>query len=108
VPKAPKEKKKKSILDCGRPVNETQYDHLSGIAARHTHPHIPEPEVAEIFKKRGRHSSSNELDMTLLEKALHKDKKEVCPIVHSMFDEAFFFYLIIFLISEAEICSGLQ
>ncbi|ELU08379.1 hypothetical protein CAPTEDRAFT_64341, partial [Capitella teleta] len=62
-------------LDCGKPVNETQYDHLRGIAARQTHPHIPEPEVAEIFRKRGRHQVA-ELDMNELERALRKDKKE--------------------------------
>ena len=63
------------MLDCGKPVNETQFDNLRGIAARHTHPHIPEPEVAMIFnKKKGR---SSDVDMNELEKRLWKAKKEV-------------------------------
>ena len=53
----------------------TKYDHLRGIADRANHPHIPEPEVAMIFKKKS--SRSNEVDMTDLEKKLRKAKKEV-------------------------------
>ena len=64
-------KKKKKGLDCGRPVNVTEYDHLRGIALRHTHPQTPEPEVAMIFKKKG--SRSTEVDMNELEKRLKKE-----------------------------------
>lgn len=36
----------KKRLDCGKPVNYTKYDHLIGIAQRHSfHPVIPEPKV---------------------------------------------------------------
>ena len=68
-------KKRRKPLDCGRAVNMTKYDHLRGIADRANHPHIPEPEVAMIFKKKS--SRSNEVDMTDLEKKLRKAKKEV-------------------------------
>ena len=70
-----KKEKKKHILDCGKAVNFTQFDHLRGIASRKNHPHIPEPEVAMIFKKKG--SKHAEVDMTELEKKLKKSKKEV-------------------------------
>ena len=33
------------VLDCGKPVNFTYYDHLVGIQNRASHLHIPEPEV---------------------------------------------------------------
>ena len=68
-------KKKKKVLDCGKPVNVTEYDHLRGIALRHTHPQIPEPEVAMIFMKKG--SRTTHVDMNELEKRLKKAKKEV-------------------------------
>merc|ERR1719378_368389 len=38
------------VLDCGKPVNFTYYDHLVGIQNRASHLHIPEPEVANLFK----------------------------------------------------------
>eukprot|EP00096_Caligus_rogercresseyi_P014808 TRINITY_DN729_c1_g1_i1.p1 TRINITY_DN729_c1_g1~~TRINITY_DN729_c1_g1_i1.p1 ORF type:complete len:371 (+),score=152.04 TRINITY_DN729_c1_g1_i1:109-1221(+) len=38
------------VLDCGKPVNFTYYDHLNGIHNRQNHPHIPEPVVALHFK----------------------------------------------------------
>ncbi|KAI0238487.1 hypothetical protein LSAT2_010786 [Lamellibrachia satsuma] len=66
-------KKKKKVLDCGKPVNVTEYDHLRGIALRHTHPQIPEPEVAMIFKKKG--SRNTEVDMNELEKRLKKEQR---------------------------------
>lgn len=69
----PGEKKKRAVLDCGKPVNSTQYDHLRGISGRHSHPHIPEPEVAMIFRTK----TSAEPDMNLLESQLRKAKKEV-------------------------------
>ena len=70
-----KQKKDKRVLDCGKPVNNTQYDHLRGIANRHNHPHIPEPEVALIFRKKG--SRNSEVDMNDLERRLRKLKKDV-------------------------------
>ncbi|CAC5413673.1 unnamed protein product [Mytilus coruscus] len=69
----PKEKQKSSIT-CGKPVNSTQYDHLRGIANRNDHGHIPEPEVALIFKKKG--SKNSEVDMNTLEEKLKKNLKE--------------------------------
>lgn len=54
-------------------MNLTQYDHLRGISSRHSHPHIPEPEVAMIFRTK----SGPDVDMNLLESQLRKAKKEV-------------------------------
>ncbi|ESO84350.1 hypothetical protein LOTGIDRAFT_132288, partial [Lottia gigantea] len=62
------------ILSCGKLVNKTDYDHLLGIANRHKHPHIPEPEVALIFHKKGRRTS--EIDLNDLEQKLIKAKNE--------------------------------
>ena len=42
------------VLDCGKPVNFTYYDHLVGIQNRASHLHIPEPEVANLFKKKSK------------------------------------------------------
>ena len=69
-----KEKKKKTVLDCGKSVNLTQFDHLRGVADRQSHAHIPEPEVAMIFRKKN--SRSAEVDMDELEKKLKKAKRE--------------------------------
>ena len=74
-PTTTKKEKKKNGLDCGKPVNYTQFDSLRGISNRKSHPHIPEPEVAMIFKKKG--SRNAEVDMSDLEKKLKKSKKEV-------------------------------
>ncbi|KAK6176015.1 hypothetical protein SNE40_014383 [Patella caerulea] len=63
------------ILSCGKPVNDTQYDHLRGIANRQEHAHIPEPEVAMIFRKKG--SRTSEIDLNDLEQKLWKAKKEL-------------------------------
>lgn len=71
--KQPTEKIKPTIT-CGKPVNSTQYDHLRGIANRNEHGHIPEPEVALIFKKKG--SRHSEVDMNSLEEKLKKSLKE--------------------------------
>lgn len=73
--------KKKKELSCGKPVNHTQYDHLRGIANRNEHGHIPEPEVALIFKKKG--SKNSHVDISELEEKLKKMKKDVSstPIV---------------------------
>ncbi|XP_070206796.1 uncharacterized protein [Littorina saxatilis] len=66
--------KSKKGLTCGKPVNSTQYDHLRGITNRQEHPHIPEPEVAMIFRKKG--SRSSEVDLNELEEKLLRLKKE--------------------------------
>jgi hypothetical protein len=63
-------------LDCGKSVNFTYYDNLVGVANRHNHPHVPEPQVAMIFKKKG--TKSTELDVNALERKLKKAKREVC------------------------------
>lgn len=41
---------KEDVLDCGKTVNFTYYDHLVGIQNRANHIHIPEPEVALSFQ----------------------------------------------------------
>lgn len=63
------------ILDCGRPANFTYYDQLIGVANRHNHPHIPEPQVAMVFRKKG--SKKDTIDLNTLERKLRKAKKEV-------------------------------
>jgi hypothetical protein len=62
-------------LECGKPANFTYYDQLMGIANRHNHPHIPEPQVAMHFKKKG--SKKDSIDLNALERKLRKAKKEV-------------------------------
>lgn len=64
----------KKILSCGKPANYTQYDHLRGITNRSEHPHIPEPEVAVMFRKKG--AKQSEVDMTELDTRLRKLKKQ--------------------------------
>lgn len=66
--------KSKKSLTCGKAVNSTQYDHLRGVTNRHEHPHIPEPEVAMIFRKKG--SRSSEVDLNDLEEKLLRLKKD--------------------------------
>jgi len=61
------------VLDCGKPVNFTYYDHLVGIQNRASHLHIPEPEVATIFKKKG---SKKDIDIDAIERRLKKSKRE--------------------------------
>ena len=68
--------KKKTSLTCGKTANYTQYDHLRGITNRSEHPHIPEPEVAIMFRKKG--SKNSDVDMNELETRLKKLKKQVC------------------------------
>lgn len=63
------------VLDCGRPANFTYYDQLIGVANRHNHPHIPEPSVAMVFRKKG--SKKDTIDLNTLERKLRKAKKEV-------------------------------
>ncbi|XP_021948555.1 uncharacterized protein LOC110846202 isoform X1 [Folsomia candida] len=62
-------------LECGKPESViTYYDQLMGIANRHNHPHIPEPQVAMHFKKKG--SKKDTIDLNALERKLRKAKKE--------------------------------
>ena len=92
--KPPGTKKKKNGLDCGKPVNLTEYDNLRGIANRHNHPHIPEPEVAMIFRKKG--SKNTEVDMNELEKRLKKTRKEVnsiCQVIFSLGTRRLYFFI---------------
>nr|AGC92655.1 tetratricopeptide repeat protein 17-like protein [Heliconius erato] len=64
-------------LDCGKAVNFTYYDTLVGVARRHRHPNVPEPQVALIFsKKKSYKNSVTELDINALEKRLKKAKRE--------------------------------
>ena len=62
------------VLDCGKPVNFTYYDHLVGIQNRASHLHVPEPEVANIFKKKSKKGA--EIDIDAIEKRLKKSKRE--------------------------------
>jgi hypothetical protein len=65
-------------LDCGKPVNHTFYDHLVGIANRHTHPNVPEPQTSLIFyQKSGKGTKRNDFDISAVEKRLLKAKREV-------------------------------
>lgn len=74
---------KDEVLDCGKPVNFTYYDHLVGIQNRATHPHIPEPDVAWTFgggsKKMSSGSSTkkaSEVDIDAIEKRLKRSKRD--------------------------------
>jgi len=62
------------VLDCGKAVNFTYYDHLVGIQNRASHLHIPEPEVANLFKKKSKKNS--EVDIDSIERRLKKSKRE--------------------------------
>ena len=61
------------MLDCGKPVASSVVDNLPSIVNRHGYPHVPEPEVAVIFRTKG----STEVDMNQLEMQLRAAKKEV-------------------------------
>lgn len=66
-------------LDCGKAVNYTFYDHLVGVARRHRHPNVPEPQVALVFTKKKHYKNGDsvtELDINMLEKRLKKAKRE--------------------------------
>lgn len=67
------------VLDCGKAVNFTYYDNLVGVNNRHNHPHVPEPQVALIFKKKS--SKNSDFDVDALERKLKKAKREVCLII---------------------------
>lgn len=62
------------VLDCGKAVNFTYYDHLVGIQNRASHLHIPEPEVANLFKKKSKKGS--EIDIDSIERRLKKSKRD--------------------------------
>merc|ERR1719427_1738718 len=62
------------VLDCGKPVNFTYYDHLVGIQNRASHIHIPEPEVASLFKKKSKKGS--DIDIDSIERRLKKSKRD--------------------------------
>ncbi|XP_026742426.1 uncharacterized protein LOC113504383 [Trichoplusia ni] len=62
-------------LDCGKAVNFTYYDNLVGVARRHRHPNVPEPQVSLIFpKKKSNGLSPSEING--FEKRLKKAKRE--------------------------------
>jgi len=63
------------VLDCGKAVNFTYYDHLVGIQNRASHTHIPEPEVANLFKKKSK-KGGGEIDIDAIERRLKKSKRE--------------------------------
>lgn len=63
------------VLDCGKAVNFTYYDNLVGVNNRQNHPHVPEPQVALIFKKKS--AKNADLDVDALERKLKKAKREV-------------------------------
>ncbi len=63
------------VLDCGKPVNFTYYDHLVGIQNRHSHPQIPEPEVAHTFGKHHRKGGGGS-SIASIERGLKKSKRE--------------------------------
>jgi len=65
------------VLDCGKPVGSSAVDNLPSILNRHSYPHVPEPEVAMIFRTKG----STEVDMNQLEIQLRAAKKEVFTIL---------------------------
>ncbi|KAK6618478.1 hypothetical protein RUM43_013671 [Polyplax serrata] len=62
------------VLDCGKAVNFTYYDNLVGVNNRNNHPHVPEPQVALILKKKS--SKNGDFDVDALERKLKKAKKE--------------------------------
>ncbi len=65
------------ILDCGKPVNFTYYDHLIGVAQRFNHPPSPEPEIAYYFLKKVKGAKSlKNFDIDALERRLKKAKRE--------------------------------
>lgn len=65
-------KKRSLVLDCGRSVNSTEFDHLPGINNRYSHPHIAEPEVAMIFRTK----SNPEGRLDVVQEQLRKAKKD--------------------------------
>ncbi|TRY74547.1 hypothetical protein TCAL_01341 [Tigriopus californicus] len=66
------------VLECGKPVNFTYYDHLVGIQNRHTHAQMPEPEVVSLFKvkKTGRKNANGESTVEIIERRLKKSKRD--------------------------------
>ena len=72
---------KGEVLDCGKPVNFTYYDHLVGIQNRASHPTMPEPDVTSTFKtllapSSKRASKNKEVSIDAIERRLKKAKRE--------------------------------
>ncbi len=67
---------KEEVLDCGKAVNFTYYDHLVGIQNRHSHPVMPEPEVALTFKTKKTTKKGGEVNIDAIERRLKKSKRE--------------------------------
>ena len=64
-------------LDCGKSVNFTYYDHLVGIQNRASHPHNPEPEIAESFRNLiGKSYRATDNNIDLIERKLKKSKRD--------------------------------
>jgi len=78
------------VLDCGKPVASSVVDNLPSIMNRHSYPHVPEPEVAVIFRTKG----STEVDMNQLEIQLRTAKKEVlcCSLKIKLCSDYHIFY----------------
>lgn len=98
------------VLDCGKAVNFTYYDNLVGVANRHRHPNVPEPQVALIFsKKKGTATSlggasagrpvgngiqtPTDFDVNALERRLKKAKREVCIYIECANAESEYIYI---------------
>eukprot|EP00095_Tigriopus_kingsejongensis_P007637 snap_masked-scaffold1040_size68023-processed-gene-0.10 protein:Tk07637 transcript:snap_masked-scaffold1040_size68023-processed-gene-0.10-mRNA-1 annotation:"tetratricopeptide repeat protein 17" len=65
------------VLDCGKPVNFTYYDHLVGLQNRHSHPNMPEPEVAAAFKLAKRPAKASPAStIEAIERKLKRDKRD--------------------------------
>jgi tetratricopeptide (TPR) repeat protein len=67
---------KGEMLDCGKAVNFTYYDHLVGIQNRNSHPKMPEPEVALTFKTKKTTKKGGEVNIDAIERRLKKSKRE--------------------------------
>lgn len=64
------------VLECGKPVNFTYYDHLVGIQNRHTHAQMPEPEVVNLFKVKKASRKNGESTVEIIERRLKKSKRD--------------------------------
>lgn len=62
------------VLDCGKSVNFTYYDNLVGVANRHRHPNVPEPQVSLIFGGNTRRHTT--IDIDALERKLKRAKRD--------------------------------
>lgn len=68
------------VLDCGKSVNYSFVDNLPGVAYRHLHPLVPEPEAMSFFTKRNKQNNKNqvvtEIDVNALERRLKRSKRD--------------------------------